>query len=163
MTTPRFPKRHIVLAIVLGVMVSPAISSSAERPLKAKFVTQELVGFKPDCPSKFGGTMTGKGNSTHLGKLSLNGGDCIAPVDDHYRFEGKMTLTAANGDKLTGDYRGLFTPSGNGSMYNVTGAKFHITGGTGRFSKATGTADLTGDQDMQTGKGKVEASGTIQY
>jgi hypothetical protein len=163
MSIPRFLEHRIILAVVLGVIISPAISSSAEKPLKANFVTQELVGFKPECPSKFGGTMTGKGNSTHLGKTLLNGGDCITPVEDYYRFEGKLTLTAANGDKLTGDYAGSFTPSGKGSMYNLTGAKFHITGGTRRFSKASGTADLTGEQDILTGKGKVEANGTVKY
>ena len=155
--------KHVISAIIFAVMISPAVSSAAEKPLKASLVTQEQVGFKPDCPSRFGGTTTGKGNSTHLGKVSLTATDCITPVENYYTFEGKLTLTAANGDKLTGDYSGSFTPTGTGSTYKLDGAKFQITGGTGRFAQATGNAELTGNQDIQTGKGKIEANGTIEY
>lgn len=160
-----FIPKHVISAIIFAVMISPAVSFAGEKPLKASFVTQEQVGFKPDCPSRFGGSTTGKGNSTHLGKVSLTGTDCITPLENYYTFEGKLTLTAANGDKLTGDYSGLFTPAntGPGSMYNLADAKFNITGGTGRFAKATGSAELTGNQDIQTGKGKIEANGTIRY
>ena len=165
MSTTLIPK-HVISAIIFAVMISPAVSFAGEKPLKASFVTQEQVGFKPDCPSRFGGSTTGKGNSTHLGKVSLTGTDCITPVENYYTFEGKLTLTAANGDKLTGDYSGLFTPAttaSTGSMYNLAEAKFNITGGTGRFAKATGSAELTGNQDIKTGKGKIEANGTIKY
>lgn len=84
-------------------------------------------------------------------------------MENHYTFKGKLTITAANGDKITGDYSGSFIPLNTPPMYSLSDAKFEITGGTGRFSNASGGADLRGSQNIQTGKGKIEADGTISY
>lgn len=164
MNIPEFFKRN-VSAILLTAMISPAIVFSAqpERPLKASFVTQEQAGFRPDCPSKFGGTTTGTGKSTHLGKVSFTAIDCITPKENYFTFAGKLTLITANGDKLIGDYSGSFKPVNSGSLYTLSDAKFEITGGTGRFADAEGTAGLKGNQDILTGKGKMELDGAISY
>lgn len=161
----KFLKRNVASAVLLAVIISPAIASSGQpdRPLKATLVTQEQVAFMPNCPSKFGGTMTGTGTSTHLGKVSLTATDCITPVEDSFIFEGTFTLIAANGDKLTGEHSGAFVPTNTGPVYNLSDAKFEITGGTGRFTQATGSADLQGIQNIKTGKGKIEVDGTISY
>lgn len=159
-------KHNVISAILLAAMISPTAALSAEktdRPLKASLVTQEQFGFTPDCPSKFGGTTTGTGKSTHLGKVSLKAVDCVTPMENHFTFKGSFTLTAANGDTLTGDYSGSFIPKENPPMYGLSDAKFQITGGTGRFAQATGSAELQGNQNIQTGKGKLEADGTISY
>jgi hypothetical protein len=161
-----FSKYSVISAILLAAMVSPSAALSGEktdRPLKASLVTQEQVGFTPDCPSKFGGTTTGTGKSTHLGKVSLTAADCITPMENHFTFKGTFTLTAANGDKLTGDYSGSFVPKDAGPIYSLSDPKFQITGGTGRFAQAGGSAELQGNQNIQTGKGKLEVDGTISY
>ena len=161
-----FSKYNVISAILLTAMVSPSAALSGEktdRPLKASLVTQEQVGFTPDCPSKFGGTITGTGKSTHMGNVSLTAADCITPMENHFTFKGTFTLTAANGDKLTGDYTGSFVPKDAAPMYSYSDAKFKITGGTGRFAQATGSAELQGDQNIQTGKGKLEVNGSISY
>lgn len=147
------------------MLTSPAIALCGEtsRPLKASVVTHEQPGFKPDCPSKFGGTTTGTGKSNHLGKVSLKASDCITPMENHFIFKGEFTLTAANGDNLSGGYSGSFVPVGAGPMYSLSDAKFEITGGTGRFRTAKGIADLKGNQDIMTGKGKIDIDGTISY
>jgi hypothetical protein len=84
-------------------------------------------------------------------------------MENHFTFKGTFTLTAANGDKLTGDYSGSFIPKDAGPMYSLSDAKFQITGGTGRFAQAIGSAELQGNQNLQTGKGKLEVDGTISY
>jgi hypothetical protein len=84
-------------------------------------------------------------------------------MENHYTFKGKLTITTANGDKIIGDYSGSFLPLDTPSMYSLSDAKFEITGGTGRFSNAKGSADLKGSQNIQTGKGKIQADGTISY
>jgi hypothetical protein len=70
----------------------------------------------------------------------------------------------ANGDTVTGGYNGAFVPADAGSFrYSLSGAKFEITGETGRFHGAKGIVELKRDQDIATGKGKIEVDGTISY
>jgi hypothetical protein len=162
---PKFPKRIATSLFVVGGITMPTIilASPTSVPLKMSAVTQEQAAYTPTCPSKFGGTTTGTGKSSHLGKISLTATDCITPMENHYTFKGKLTLTAANGDKIIGDYSGSFLPLDTPPMYSLSDAKFEITGGTGRFSKAKGSTDLKGSQNIQTGKGKIEVDGTISY
>jgi hypothetical protein len=158
--------RNVISAILLAIPMLPAVAlaDATSRSLKASVETHEQPGFRPDCPSKFGGTTTGTGKSTHMGKVSLKADDCITPMEDHFIFEGVFTLTAANGDTVTGGYKGAFVPADAGSSrYSLSGAKFEITGGTGRFLGAKGIAELKGDQDIATGKGKIEVDGAVSY
>jgi hypothetical protein len=158
-------KHKFISAFLTLVILAPAVAWSGPKnvPLKVSLVTLEQVGYKPTCPSKFGGTLTGTGKSTHMGKVTILANDCITPLENHFTFKGTFELTAANGDKLTGDYSGSFIPVNSGPMYSLSDAVLQITGGTGRFSKATGTAELEGTQNILTGKGKMEANGTISY
>jgi hypothetical protein len=157
--------RSIISAILPAILMFPSVTlaDATSRPLKASVETHEQAGFRPDCPSKFGGTTTGIGKSTHMGKVSVKADDCITPMEDHFIFEGTFALTAANGDTVTGSYKGAFLPADDQSRYNLTDAKFEISGGTGRFRGAKGMAELKGDQDIATGKGKIEIDGTISY
>lgn len=164
MIFPEFSKRNVMSAILLTAMILPASTLAGEnKPFKVSLLTQEHVGFSPDCPSKFGGTTTGTGNGTHLGKVSFSATDCITPMEDHFTFKGEFTVVATNGDKIVGNYDGSFVPINNGPMYRLSDATFEITGGTGRFAQATGSADLKGTQNTKTGKGTLKADGTISY
>ena len=158
-------QRNVISALLFTAIISPAVAFSgpADVPLKISLATHEQVGYKPDCPSKFGGTTTATGKGSHLGKVSLVATDCIIPMENHFTFEGKFELTASNGDKLTGKYSGSFIPLDTPPIYSLSDAVFQITGGTGRFSKATGSAELQGTQNIQTGNGKMEVNGTISY
>ena len=157
--------RNIISTILSAILMLPTVllADATSRPLKASVDTHEQPGFRVDCPSKFGGTTTGIGKSTHMGKVSLKAIDCITPMEDHFIFEGTFTLTATNGDTVTGGYKGAFVPADDQSRYSLSGAKFEITGGTGRFRGAKGIAELKGDQDIATGKGKIEVDGTVSY
>lgn len=157
--------RNIISAILPAILMLPTVllADATGKPLKASMETHEQPGFRADCPSKFGGTTTGTGKSTHMGKVSLKAIDCITPMEDHFIFDGTFTLTAASGDTVTGGYKGAFVPADDQSRYSLSGAKFEITGGTGRFRGAKGTAELKGDQDIATGKGKIEVDGMVSY
>lgn len=157
--------RNIISAILSAILMLPTVllADATSRPLKASVETHEQPGFRADCPSKFGGTTTGIGKSTHMGKVSLKAIDCITPMEDHFIFDGTFTLTVANGDTVTGLYKGAFIPADDQSRYKLTDAKFEISGGTGRFRGAKGIAELKGDQDIATGKGKIEIDGTVSY
>ncbi|MCO6441757.1 MAG: hypothetical protein J5I81_11855 [Nitrococcus mobilis] len=164
MVFPEFLKRSIISAILLTAMVSSAsILAGQDRPLKVRLEIHEQVGFSPDCPSQFGGTTTGTGKGTHLGRLSFNATDCITPMEDHFTFTGEFTIVVADGDKLTGNYSGSFITINTGPVYSLSDAMLEITGGTGRFAQATGSAKLTGTENVTTGNGTFNADGTISY
>ena len=157
----QFSKRTITSVIAVAGLTLPlmALASPTTVPLKISAVTQEKSGLNPDCPSGFGGTTTGTGKSTHMGQISIAANDCITPADNHYAFIGKLTITTANGDKISGS----LVPTDTVPVYSFSNATFQITGGTGRFSKASGNVELMGSQDIKTGEGKMEADGTISY
>jgi hypothetical protein len=157
--------RFAASVVFLAAAITPviAISGPKDVPIKMSLEIQDQAGYRAQCPSKFGSTITGKGKSSHLGKVSLATADCITPMGDHFTFKGEFTLIAANGDKLTGDYSGSFVPRDGGPVYTLADAELKFTGGTGRFSGASGTAELNGSQDTTTGKGKMDANGTISY
>jgi hypothetical protein len=160
-----FFKRTITSIITVAGLTLPliALAGPTNVPLKISVVTQEKTALNPDCPSGFGGTTTGTGKSSHMGKISIAASDCIMPTGNDFAFIGKLTITAANGDKLSGDYSGTLVPTDTVPVYSFSNATFQITGGTGRFSKAKGGVELQGSQDIKTGKGKMEGDGTISY
>ena len=98
-----------------------------------------------------------------MGKISITATDCITPVDNHYAFMGTLTITAANGDKIIGDYSGSSCSDGyatdifpfrcNVSDHRRNGAILQCERERG-FKRA---------ENIQTGKGKIEADGTISY
>jgi hypothetical protein len=75
---------------------------------------------------------SGSGRATHLGRFTLAAGEKVN-LGTKTVTEGVYTLTAANGDTVTGTYSGQALPDLTG--YLVSGP---ITGGTGRFAGATG-------------------------
>lgn len=166
MTFSFLSKRKIIFAILFTALISPTTAlaipvTKPNVPLTVSVEFNENVGFRPDCPSQFGGTATGTGKGTHLGKVSFTATDCITPIDYHFSFEGEFILTAANGDELSGIYGGLFIPVDGGPIYRLSEATMEITGGTGRFTEATGSGELTGREDLATGNGNFEVDGTI--
>lgn len=111
----------------------------------------------------FNGIINGKGNSSHLGKVSLAATDCINGVLALFVFnKGKLTLTAANGDTLTADYQGTIVPTATPPVYDAIGT-YVVTGGTGRFARASGFGALTGSLDLVTGESSYRMNGKIAY
>ncbi len=67
----------------------------------------------------------GTGEAIHLGRVTVAWSHC--PAEPDYIMDGQMILTAANGDQLYGTYD-------HDNLSSIT-----VTGGTGRFSDATGS------------------------
>jgi hypothetical protein len=100
----------------------------------------------------------GPGNATHLGRLTTNQSHCATPTSLSFT-DGLFTLTAANGDQLRGTYSGAFVPL-DPPLFTIDG-EFTFTGGTGRFTGATGGGDASGVQNLATGEATVSLVGTI--
>jgi hypothetical protein len=156
-----------VLRLATGaVLMSAALCASADtatyKDFKLSGVLQEIPGPSARCASGFGGTILGFGASSQVGKVTFLATDCIAPNGTTYTFsEGKFLITTLTGELIFANYSGQFVPTGEGSKFVFSGATFQVTGGTGRYAKATGGGDMTGGEDMTTGQGTIQLSGRI--
>jgi hypothetical protein len=92
-------------------------------------------------PFVFSVSDTGVGHATRLGAFTT-----VASELDNFLTgsisEGAFTLTTPSGASVTGTYSGSFTPVGPNTVAFVSPGE--ITGGTGRFSGATGTIMFSG-------------------
>ena len=141
-----------------------AFAETVTKPLTVTATIQETPGPSLTCPSRFGGVITGGGDSDVLGRVVLIATDCITPVGSLYNFSnGKMVVVTTSGDQLYANYSGQFVPTGVGANYVFSGATFQISGGTGVYKKATGGGTLSGGEDMTTGSGTAKLTGTISY
>jgi hypothetical protein len=128
-----------VAAALLGLLLVPVASAGrggSERPFQATLVGSvhwEYPGASPSNCTAVTTLSEGTGQATHLGRVTAAWSHC--PTEPDYVMDGRVTLTAASGDHVYGTYD--YQP-GSGEVSPVV-----VTGGTGRFSEATGTLTLT--------------------
>lgn len=103
-------------------------------------------------------SLTGAGHALHLGRIKVQQSHCIDLTSpDPLAFtDGVFTLTAANGDTVTGTYGGRLQPTVTPDLFYIDGT-FVITGGTGRFAGASGGGAATGMTDLLTSE--IELAG----
>jgi hypothetical protein len=75
-------------------------------------------------------------------------------------FQGSFVLYAANGDSITGNVTGQLSTTSDPNVLEVSEMIF-ITGGTGRFAGATGSATGEGQAFHNTGEADETFQGTI--
>lgn len=166
--TPPELRRSVALASIsaIALLAAPAAQADAQAwPFKLAVTTQESLAANPlACPlTILQGSTTGQGHALHLGQVTLRSTDCVTLGASQFTFtDGALVLVAANGDTLTADYSGALLPSAAYPVYTLSGS-FRITGGSGRFSGATGAGSLTGTSNIVTGQGAYLATGTIGY
>ncbi len=155
---------QFVVGTTLVLASVAASAASVTKPLAVSAVIQEIVGPSARCPSQFGGTITGHANSALLGRSVIISSDCITPSGPLFNFsQGKMIIVTLTGEQIYANYSGQFVPSGDGAKYVFSNATFQITGGSGRYWRASGGGALTGGEDMLTGAGTAELNGKITY
>ena len=111
------------------------------------------------------GAAPGSGQATHLGRFTQEG---MVVVEADGSAEGTEVFTAANGDQLFMAVKGAPTNACGPATREVTPicGTFTVTGGTGRFSDASGEADFMGVitfRDSGPPHIAVAFAGTIQY
>lgn len=171
--------RFVVSFALLGAVVSAACSESPTglETLAAETATSLDAGFVPfhavfdemssyvapgpDCPvlTVF---ITGTGRSSHLGRTTVVQHHCIDPFGpDPLAFSnGRFEATGANGDAVLGIYAGASIPTAEPTELAWIGA-WEFTGGTGRFAGASGQGDGSGLNNLATGGGTSELTGSI--
>lgn len=161
-------KKALLLSVMSIASIGAAMAGPTNVPLTG---TISFIGTidpntdpttAPGCPLL--GMNYGGGTLSHLGKTALVSSDCVTPgATGLSASNGKLTLTAANGDTVTGTYTGTFIPINSGAAFQFSNVMFSITGGSGRFSRAYGRGILNGTQESISGKGTITVDGTISY
>jgi hypothetical protein len=157
--------RPAAVSLLLAASASASAGGWVTQPLDIEGVLVEAVGPADRCLSKFGGTISGHGESAMMGgKVVFIATDCITPVGPLFNFSGgKFVVMTTSGDQIFANYSGQFVPTGEGAKYVFSGATFQITGGTGKFAKVTGGGILTGGEDMISGAGTIKLTGRALY
>jgi len=153
---------HMLTAILIavatvGIGASSAHASEVQVPFSGTY--SGTATFGPNGP-----TFNGAGIATQLGSGTSHGYSVITGIDNSRCLGGVAnvnyeTLTAANGDLLYIASDDVACPTGP-NMYHGTGS-WVVTGGTGRFSGATGQGSLDGHSDFNQGRFTISLTGTI--
>lgn len=111
----------------------------------------------------------GTGTVSHLGQTTVHIDGVLTPTGPStFTVAGPLTLTAANGDQLFGDFSGSGTNVASGGSTGTTATT--ITGGTGRFTGASGSVSgpftqtpISMSATTATFATTFSLSGTISY
>jgi len=156
--------RFATTALLMSAAVGASADQSSYKDFELSGVIQEIPGPSARCASQFGGTIMGYGSSALLGKVTFLTSDCITQNGPTFTFsDGRFMITTMSGELLFASYNGQFVPTGDGTKYVLSNASFSITGGTGRYDKASGSGTLGGGEDMATGQGNIQLKGRILY
>ena len=91
----------------------------------------------PTSPGIIAISANGIGNLTNVGNLSFQLQKTLDTTGKVPLFSGTFTITAVNGDTLTGTYAAVGAAPDAGGFGTFSG-QLTVTGGTGRFQSASG-------------------------
>lgn len=158
MTTKR--RLSATALVTLGMFGVGAISASAANhqvPMKARYSGTATATSQTTI------SLIGSGNATHMGRITTDGHIDITGPDNScpggIANINVETLTDANGDTVTVTSQDVGCPTGPG-QYHGTGT-WRVTGGTGKFSQATGQGSTDGHLDFNTGTFAIDQDGAI--
>lgn len=159
-----------VLLLAAGAALAaaqPASAAPVPVPLAGTMTGADGYGPPTGCPAGAGWryTSTGTGVFSHLGEVSFVVTHCSFPATSSFG-PGTLSVRAANGDTLTLSDQGTFVVNfdsqGNPVSSDIT-MELTVTGGTGRFAGATGSATGTGRSDIAANVTTVQLAGKIVY
>ena len=118
-------------------------------------------------------TIDSNGTATHLGRVSVLQSHCTrfdflaSPPMPADFTDGRMVVTAANGDELWIRYSGtfLFYPGATveEGQSDISYGSMTIAGGTGRFEGASGTITGSAIDNWPAGPHVADFHGRIEY
>jgi hypothetical protein len=149
----------VVLALTIGQAAPATQAFGAE---DVPFKASDEGGFQlPEACA--GGSLeevviSGTGRATQLGAYTYSATECFDVASG--AFAGSATLTAANGDAMTGTYQGQVTGTDDPNVIAYE-EELELTGGTGRFAGATGTFQVAGLANLLTLEYGQTLTGTV--
>jgi hypothetical protein len=149
-----------VLSAIVICFANSAYAQSV--PLKGHYAGR-AVNAVPVDPEHVFVTTVGGGHLTHFGKLEFVSPHLSGLVD--LTVVGEQTLTAANGDSITGEFDSQLSPSvtPDGHVFLVGDIAVTIVSGTGRFADATGSYIFSIVFDTETFESVATIDGTINF
>ena len=165
---------NALLAIVAFALLIPITESWAKptetpkpRPFKARFSTEfHNAAFDPGT-FVFTTVVYGEGNATHLGKCSFDAQHLFAfttqELNQGIAWNGVLELGAANGDQVNATYVGDIVPSEDPAVPFLLLFTITFDGGTGRFTNATGTAEVIGLTTIELDPSNGLFKGTSEF
>jgi len=150
----------VAMLIALGAMGIRARSVAAARgqiPFNGSYSGTAILTSPTSATFSGTGIATQLGFSTNKGNSAVTSPDSSCPgglANNHYE-----TLTAANGDTLTLISYDVACPTSPGAFHGT--GHWVVTGGTGRFSGATGKGTFDGHSDFNQGVFSFQLTGTI--
>jgi len=153
-------KNSTILPLLIALAVS-AVTANASQNLPFRLGDEGTITFTSPSTA----TTAGTGNAIHMGRITSDGNLTIVGeascVDNEVGFSVEMqdTFTAANGDELTTAITMQLCPIAPGIYHGV--GTYVVTGGTGRFARATGSGLFDGTGNFNTGTIICALRGTI--
>ena len=153
----RLPVALLAGAATVLLGASSVLASADGVPFHATFSGSAAI------TGPYSTAFAGTGQATHLGSITndgrvqITGGDDSCPggiANTHVEV-----LTAANGDTLTITSLDVACPAGPGKYHGM--GHWTVTGGSGRFSDATGSGSFVGSSDFVAGTFSITLAGTI--
>ena len=164
MKTFRLPVScKLVLALVVAMLLALGVrEAQSGGTFKATVAITESIQPIGTAPCILVGDISGTGQATQLGRVTVVSTDCINPISQTaFSFSSnQLVFTVPNGDQIFAMYNGILTSEDG---VGVISGGYQIVGGTGRYSQATGAGSVQGVEDMSTGKGLVQLNGTFSY
>ena len=159
--------RWLSVLLATATLLVPSVTLAKQpKPFKATIAISEVLEPKGGPPCFFLGHISGTGHATDVGTVTVASLDCLNPDPLNtmvlWFSSHQVVLTATNGDQLFATYGGTLTTQGAAGA--ISGG-WQITGGTGRFSQATGQGVVQGLENLSVSpaQGEVELTGEIAY
>jgi hypothetical protein len=153
----RLHSASLLLVLGMAFVLPTQASAGSQVPLKGSdrggfTLTADGCG-----PGVFAVVVDDAGQATHLGAYAYHSNECFNGATG--AFSGTFTMTAANGDTISGTYAGVVVSVvGDLGFYEQDNA---ITGGTGRFAGASGAFHLSGIANLATLESSQRISGSV--
>lgn len=153
-------RRKITIAALLTVGFLVAPSGAAQAGATVPFMGSDRGAFSipGECPGGAQVVIGGVGTATGLGRYGYTAVECFDPVAGS--FAGTATFVAADGDTITGTYAGTVGATADPNVVTYQ-EELTITGGTGRFSGASGSVHVDGLANLATGEYRQRLIGSI--
>jgi hypothetical protein len=127
-----------IAALILTAAVAVLAAAQQQVPFKGTFQGNDTDSPGPT-PNTVVVTTTGTGNGTHLGQFSFTEVNTVNHLNG--TGTGFARLIAANGDSVDVATAGRGEPTGAPGVISITEI-WTVTGGTGRFAGAQGSAKV---------------------
>jgi hypothetical protein len=102
----------------------------------------------------------GVGRLTNVGNLSFQLQKTLDLTGKVPTYSGTFTITAANGDTLTGTYSAVTGPP-DAAGYGTFSGQLAVTGGTGRFQSASGIIPFSAMANSGAGQAAYSLTGSL--